>query len=122
MKRPALQPIDHEVLRLLTERPPRRWPRATLALAARCGGKDPDRTLRKSIQRLRRNGIPIVSSSREPGYAIARTIAELDAQTREDISRMRVIYDVVSARREVRRLMVDRGVDGAAAAEQVALL
>ena len=102
----VLTDADRKVLRLLESPPIRSWPRAVLAEAAGMA----DRSLRKSIERLRHSGFAVVSSSGgSDGYSIARTAAEVaDFRERELHSRMRVIADESRALQQVERLMRDR--------------
>lgn len=111
-----LADADRRVLGLLEQQPPRLWPRGTLAES--CGLAD--RALRKSIERLRHAGFPVLaSSSSGAGYWLARTATEVhDFRERELHSRMRVIADESRVLLVVEKLMRDReragGVDAPA--------
>ncbi len=103
-----LTDADRKVLRLLEGVPPRAWSRAVLAEAAGM----PDRSLRRSIEKLRHGGFPVIVAE-EGGYTLARTADEVaEFRARELQSRMRVIADEDRVLEAVERLMRDREREG----------
>lgn len=101
-----LTDADRKVLRILETAPIRMWPRKVLCEASGLG----DRRMRRSVEKLRHAGFPVLSTSDGAGgYWLASTAVEVEEFRERTLhSRLRVIADESRVLGAVAKLMRDR--------------